>query len=237
MTATAANAVKLAASQNGVQENPPGSNHCKYSTWFGVQGPWCAMFLSWIWYSLGMRFRSAQTPKGWASAQMMHDYFKKHGWLTTTPKAGDVVFWAFPGGHSGIDHVSMFVSATRSDVTTWDGNTSTASDQDGGHVEKRTRPKTYVVAYGRPPYAAAAPGTGVKPPTWWTRTQLLTTPYMHGTDVAAAAKRLNAKGFPCGTPIDVFGPQMDKAVRGFQKAKGLKVDGAIGPNTATALGA
>jgi hypothetical protein len=234
-TATAANAIKVAASQNGQQENPDGSNVCKFSTWFGVTGPWCAMFLSWCWWAIGLRFTRAQTERGWASAESMRCYFRNKGWLVTTPRAGDVVFWHFPNGHAGANHVSLFVSGTADTVTTWDGNTSTANDRDGGHVEKRTRPKGNVIGYGRPPYAAGTATT--KAPTWWTRTQLLTSPMRRGADIAAAATRLGAKGFPCGSPANVFGPQMDKSVRAFQKAAGLKVDGQLGPTTATALGA
>lgn len=237
MSATAANAVRLAASQDGVQESPPGSNICKFSTWFGVRGPWCAMFLSWVWYSIGLRFPNAQTAKGWASAQMMHDYFKRRGWIVTTPRPGDAVFWHMTGGHAGINHVSLYVSGSSS-VASWDGNTSTASDQDGGHVEKRTRPRRgdrgYVVAYGRPPYV---PGTTTtKPPTWWHRNILLTSPYMKGDDVAAAARRLKAHGFDPGLPIDIAGPKFDQAVHDFQVKKGLKPDRIVGPTTATALG-
>lgn len=235
-TATAANAIQVAASQKGQQESPEGSNRCKYTTWFGVEGPWCAMFLSWVWWAIGLRFTGAQTEKGWASAEMMRAYFQRKGWMVTTPRAGDVVFWHFPGGHAGANHVSLFVKRPAGGrVDTWDGNTSTANDRDGGHVEQRDRGDGYVIGYGRPLYAKGTSTT--KPPTWWTRTQMLTSPQMRGTDVAAAARRLGAKGFPCGSPADIFGPQMDKAVRAFQKAKGLKVDGQLGPTTATALGA
>lgn len=241
MTATAANAIKLAASQNGYQESPTGSNHTKYGVWFGVDpAPWCAMYLSWVWWSIGLRFTGAQTAKGWASAESMHQWFIKHNRMVTTPRAGDVMFWHFYGEHAGANHVDLFVSIPQSGwVRGWDGNTSTSSDRDGGHVERRDRPrksaKGYLIGFGRPPYVAGT--TTTKPPLWWTRTQLLTSPYMHGTDVAAAAKRLTAKGYPTGLPADIFGPQMDGAVRAFQKAHGLLVDGDIGPTTASALGA
>lgn len=237
MSATAAEAVKLAASQDGVQEVPSGSNRVKYATWYGVIGPWCAMYLSWIWWSIGLRFTGAQSAKGWASAESMRQWFKAHDRLVTTPKAGDVVFWHFPGEHAGANHVSLFVSAAGSTVTTWDGNTSTSSDRDGGHVEKRTRPRSYVIGFGRPPYVAPIPGsTAPKPPAWWKRTLTLTSPYMTGPDVEAAAKRLIAHGHDVGTPLNVFGPRMDAATHAFQHQAGITEDGDIGPTTAYKLG-
>ena len=68
------------------------------------------------------------------------------------------------------------------------------------------------------------------------RTLLLTKPMLHGPDVAEVAKYLNDHHFPCGTPIDVFGPQMDGAVRGFQKAKHLTVTGRFGAPERRAAG-
>jgi len=57
-----------------------------------------------------------------------------------------------------------------------------------------------------------------------------------GNDVRAVQDRLTATGFDPG-PVDaVFGPMTDAAVRRFQEAKGLRVDGIVGPQTLAALG-
>lgn len=237
MAATATAAMRLAESQKGMREMPSGSNHTKYGVWYGVDPAyWCAMFMSWVWWGIGLRFSGAQSSKGWASAELMRQWFIRRGRITRSPRPGDVVFIHVPGGHAGANHVGFFMSKTSTSVTSLDGNTSSASSRNGDSVAVRTRPIDQVLGYGRPPYVAAVSTTTVKPPTWWTRTQTLTSPYMKGTDVAAAGKRLTANGHPTGLPVDVFGPQMDAAVRAFQKAKGLVVDGDIGPATATKLG-
>ena len=46
---------------------------------------------------------------------------------------------------------------------------------------------------------------------------------------------LNAKGYSCGTVDGSFGSKTDTAIKTFQKAKGLTVDGCCGQNTWTAL--
>lgn len=56
-----------------------------------------------------------------------------------------------------------------------------------------------------------------------------------GAAVRALQAVLNASGFNCGEPDGSFGPNTDAAVRKFQKAKGLKVDGSVGEATWTAL--
>lgn len=56
-----------------------------------------------------------------------------------------------------------------------------------------------------------------------------------GPDVQALQQRLSDLGFdPNGTDGN-FGPGTEKAVRAFQEAKGLSVDGKVGPNTMAAL--
>lgn len=238
MTATAANALSLSHSQDGVYESPPGSNHVKYSVWYGVTGPWCAMFLSWVWYSLGMRFSGAQSAKGWASAEMMHQWFVAHSRFTHAPVPGDVAFVHVPGEHAGANHVGLFLQK-RADgwVLLRSGNTSGTNPRDGGMVAEGWYNPSWIIGYGRPPYTAqAAPATSISHPTWWHRTLTLTSPYMQGDDVTAAAKRLLAFHFDPGTPLNVFGPKMDAAVRAFQHSKGLVVDGDIGPTTAHYLG-
>lgn len=56
-----------------------------------------------------------------------------------------------------------------------------------------------------------------------------------GDSVRALQGILNAHGFDCGEVDGSFGGKTDKAVRAFQKAKGLEVDGSVGAATWTAL--
>ncbi len=59
---------------------------------------------------------------------------------------------------------------------------------------------------------------------------------MKGDDVKFVQVALNKNGFNCGTADGVFGQKTEKAVKAFQKANGLVVDGEVGKNTAAALG-
>ena len=60
------------------------------------------------------------------------------------------------------------------------------------------------------------------------RVLYLAKPMFHGPDVADVARYLNRHGYHCGLPIDVFGGQMDKAVRLFQHDHHLPVNGHFG---------
>lgn len=59
----------------------------------------------------------------------------------------------------------------------------------------------------------------------------LATPLMRGPDVLEAQQRLRANGFDPGPLDGVYGRQTEAAVRSFQAANGLLVDGIIGPST------
>lgn len=56
-----------------------------------------------------------------------------------------------------------------------------------------------------------------------------------GGSVRFLQKRLIARGFDPGAPDGAFGPRTDAAVRAFQRAKGLLVDGVVGLETWAAL--
>ena len=65
--------------------------------------------------------------------------------------------------------------------------------------------------------------------------KLIDKPRMHGDDVKELQTLLDKHGFPCGEIDGVFGPATDKAVKSFQKANGLTVDGKVGEKTWAAL--
>lgn len=56
-----------------------------------------------------------------------------------------------------------------------------------------------------------------------------------GPSVRAMQQLLNAKGFNCGKVDGSFGPATLTALKSYQAAKGLEVDGYCGKNTWTAL--
>ena len=74
-------------------------------------------------------------------------------------------------------------------------------------------------------------------PPFFERSRLLklTDPYMRGEDVRALQTALKAHGFDPGQVDGVFGKKTERAVRRFQKANGLKVDGIAGKKTFEAL--
>lgn len=56
-----------------------------------------------------------------------------------------------------------------------------------------------------------------------------------GDDVAELQRLLTERGFGCGAADGVFGAKTDAAVRAFQKANNLKIDGIAGANTMAKL--
>ena len=56
-----------------------------------------------------------------------------------------------------------------------------------------------------------------------------------GSDVAELQTLLRAAGHDPGIPDGHFGPNTEAAVRGFQQAQGIAVDGIVGPGTRAAL--
>jgi len=64
----------------------------------------------------------------------------------------------------------------------------------------------------------------------------LQSPYMRGQDVMAVQTALYANGFNPGSTDGIYGPLTEAAVVAFQTARGLVVDGIVGPQTYEALG-
>lgn len=154
--ATAKQILQLAASQVGITEQPPNSNRTKYGAWYGMDGePWCDMFVSWLGDQVG------QTDIGKFAYCPYHvTHFKSKGlWLgrIDNPEPGDIIFFANKGTAC---HVGIVVEKLSNGyIRTIEGNTSVASNDNGGAVMVRDRAfgtvgsSWYILGFARPKYS------------------------------------------------------------------------------------
>jgi CHAP domain len=111
-------AVVLALTQQGMRENPCGSNRNPYSTYFGF-GPqeWCADFLGWSFDQTGNRDR--KVPWGHPSVvRNITAWARGRGLIVPTPRRGDI-FTYRNGAHAG-----LVTGVTGTKFKTIEGNTS-----------------------------------------------------------------------------------------------------------------
>lgn len=138
--------VKIAAGQVGTKESPPDSNRVIYSSWYGIVGPWCAMFVSWCAMKAGIRFHYAFVPFVVADARA-----GRNGLTTVTlegARAGDLVCFDWERDGTA-DHIGILVSKSGSTIHTIEGNTSLGNDSNGGEVMRRERDVSLVQAFVR----------------------------------------------------------------------------------------
>jgi hypothetical protein len=139
-------ALDRAKDELGVVEQPANSNQVKYTDWYGMVGPWCAMFATWCFehgardldrdspsFVQGQRY--AYVPYILADAQA-----GRYGLsITQDPIPGDLVVydWHYDGEH---DHVGLFERwVGGGSFEAIEGNTSPSNDSNGGQVMRRTR--------------------------------------------------------------------------------------------------
>ena len=151
--ATINNLLELARRQLGVKEDPPGSNKVKYNTWYygrevsGAAYPWCMVFVQWVFDRA-----SVKLPTRTASCGALMRAAQAAGcWVTKGYRPGDVVIYDFPGG-AATDHCGIVEAVDDSRVSAIEGNTSAASDADGGAVERRARRLSLIAGAVRPTF-------------------------------------------------------------------------------------
>ena len=149
-------AVKIAKSQIGVTENPPGSNWgpkvSEYIKFTGYTFPvyWCGCFVAWCVVNAGAkiptRIRLGYT--GYITA----DANAGVNGLTAVPfddaRAGDIAVFSF-------DHIALVDRRDGDLLYTVEGNTSagsSGSQSNGGVVFARVRSRSDVVTIARPSY-------------------------------------------------------------------------------------
>ena len=153
---TAEKILDLARGELGVTELPPSSNNVKYNTAYydrEVAGsyPWCAVFVWWVFRQAGASdlYYGGQKTAYCPTLLSYHKGLEQgiHG----NYRPGDIVFFNFSGGR-GASHVGICESWDGTNITTIDGNTGTASQDNGGAVLRQTRNKRYIVGAYRPAY-------------------------------------------------------------------------------------
>jgi hypothetical protein len=132
-----------ATSQLGVKESPAHSNQVIYTDWYGMIGPWCAMFATWAdltgsfpchnTFAKGTHY--AYVPYIVSDARMGYRGLS----ITSSPKPGDLVCydWDWDGE---FDHVGIYEeSLGGAQFYCIEGNTSPSNNSNGGEVMRRQR--------------------------------------------------------------------------------------------------
>lgn len=146
------NILAIAAKEVGYRQAANGSNI--YGQWYGMDKvAWCAIFLSWCAVRAGI---NADIIPAFSYVPHGVTFFKQQGRFKAakgyTPQPGDIVFYDF-NGNGTADHVGIVVSYSNGKITAIEGNTSAASQTNGGAVERKQRSATtYVLGYGLPKY-------------------------------------------------------------------------------------
>ena|SRR6266545_2199410 len=110
-------ALRLALTQKGIRETPPGSNIQIYSKHFGFGAQfWCADFVAWSLDKTGNQDR--KVPWGYPSrVENITAWGKRNGKIHSRPQKGDI-FTRKDGVHTG-----WVVSSQGTSFTTMEGNT------------------------------------------------------------------------------------------------------------------
>lgn len=110
--------VRVARSQLGVAEVPPGSNCTRY----GPCEEWCALFVAWVWQHAGIGMSGGTALYAYSGS--FYGWVKEHGGrvlpATATPSPGDAVLYGW--GPTASEHVGIVESALGDEITTIEGN-------------------------------------------------------------------------------------------------------------------
>ena len=196
---------------------------------------WCATFVSAV--AIDLRYTDIIPTE--CGCQKMIDLFKKLGcWVedeSRVPNPADIIFYDWDDNGKGdctgrADHVGIVEAVNGNTMTIIEGNYKNAVGRRQIAVDEK-----YIRGYGVPKYDAEQEENAEKTIT----IQLAELKKGScGEQVEALQRILSTYGYSLGNrnPFDgKFGDMTDKAVRAFQKANGLYVDGIVGAKTWAAL--
>ena len=146
-------ALDVATRYIGVSEDPPGSNKVMFSAWYGMIGPWCAMFVTYCFVKSDSKSfvkgsKYAYCPYILADAKASRNGLRIIP--TTSARTGDIVLFDWNKDGTA-DHVGIVNVAPnkRKTFTSVEGNTSGTNPSDGGMVALMERKVTDVIAFVR----------------------------------------------------------------------------------------
>lgn len=243
--AKASDLIKKAVGEIGVKENPSGSNNVKYNTeYYGraVQGssyPWCCAFIWWLFKKCnasklfydGKKTAYCPAVESWGRS-------KKLTVERSKGKPGDIILFDFYGKGESV-HIGIIEKVVGNKYQCIEGNTSTTSDDNGGAVMRRTRPLSVVRCIIRPKYDNET-YADVKEVKTVDITLKVLKKGSAGEEVKTIQRLLRMMGYKdqYGNTLVIdgdFGSKTEYALKKFQKAEGLEVDGSCGKLTWTAL--
>lgn len=137
----------------GTKESPAGSNRVIFSDWYGMIGPWCAMYVTWCYTKAGAKHFDKNKAR-WAYCPfMLNDARNQRNGLTVIPKdkaqPGDIVLFSWK--QDGVaNHVGMLTTTVKNgNFKSIEGNTSFSNNSNGGEVMIRDRNTSQVIAFVR----------------------------------------------------------------------------------------
>ncbi|WP_327388634.1 peptidoglycan-binding protein [Streptomyces sp. NBC_01207] len=233
-----------AAADVGYKEGP--DNDTKHGRWYGLNyNPWCDMAISY-W---AQQSENAGAVGRFAYCPSHVNWFRARGqWLDKNAAArrGDIVFYSWDGGPAA-DHVGIVAedSDPGQSLATIEGNTSSGNSGSQGNGDgcyRRTRPRTYVLGFGRPAYSGSSSGGDSGPSRAQSSIGGLTYGYgAHGDHVTRIGRALVARGFGSHY-AEGPGPDWSDAdtlnYAAFQRSLGYNgsdADGVPGPDSLARL--
>lgn len=198
---------------------------------------WCATFVSAVAIKAGLT-DIIPTECG---CNPMIQLFKNMGcWVENdayVPKPADIIFYDWQDSGIGdnvgsSDHVGIVVSVTGNTIKVIEGNIKDSVDYRSIKVNGR-----YIRGYGCPKYSNKSINKTTA--TNVTKTSTISVPILKlgakGESVKTLQILLTNKGYSTNGIDGDFGNNTLSALKNFQKAKGLDVDGSCGPLTWTKL--
>lgn len=224
---------------------------------------WCDIFVDWLFVKCfgienALNLLCQKYESSGAGCTYSMAYYRANGQFharNEKPQVGDQIF--FGSGLNDSNHTGIVYRVDGDMVYTIEGNTSSASGviPNGGAVCKKAYKRNYIniIGYGRPKYNDGFNGDSIAtdstPSTdipkednkQESAKEITNMPMLKkgdkGTNVKKAQQLLIAKGYSCGYfgADGDFGDGTISAVKAFQKANNLEVDGVIGEATWAAL--